>query len=418
MPAQEPPRPDIDPREIITPDAFHVAPELIGTPLAQPRRRAFAMLVDLTLVALLTSLIEAPGLVVGAVLAFLVYRFSRGSSDRWWKRMFRRAFGCFTAILVFSLAIAGWEALTNRDSIQQIASVVRTGVSYQKLGAADDSATRARYARDVADNYARLTGADVDSLEVLAREAEANAASGDDDDDLSQEQWAALATATRALIDSLRLPAGDVAGRPLALGPGPDSAADSIAADSVRTDTSAEAVELARLRRENRSLEDALRGQRERADDAEQRAERNTRGPITAALAVITDDLGLGLGWLGLYFTAFLVIGRGQTPGKRIARVRVIKLDGEPIGWWDSFQRFGGYSASVFTGLFGFFEIFWDDNRQGLQDKLIHSVVIDERPADERPEPRRRVDAAGAPVDPSKPRAVPPPRSPRRSPPQ
>ena len=108
------------------------------------------------------------------------------------------------------------------------------------------------------------------------------------------------------------------------------------------------------------------------------------QGAVRWVMSSITDELGLGLGWLGLYFTAFTVLGGGQTPGKRVFRLRVIRLDGRPIGWWTSLQRFGGYSASVFTGMLGFAEMFWDDNRQALQDKLVATVVIQEPKKGER----------------------------------
>jgi uncharacterized RDD family membrane protein YckC len=56
--------------------------------------------------------------------------------------------------------------------------------------------------------------------------------------------------------------------------------------------------------------------------------------------------------------------------------IRVIRLDGKPLGWWRSFERFGGYAASLSTGLLGFLQILWDRNRQGLHDKAVETVVI------------------------------------------
>ena len=46
---------------------------------------------------------------------------------------------------------------------------------------------------------------------------------------------------------------------------------------------------------------------------------------------MITEDLGIGIGWFGLYFTAFLALWNGRTPGKRLVGTRVVHLDGEPI---------------------------------------------------------------------------------------
>jgi uncharacterized RDD family membrane protein YckC len=59
--------------------------------------------------------------------------------------------------------------------------------------------------------------------------------------------------------------------------------------------------------------------------------------------------------------------------------IRVIRLDGKPLGWWISFERFGGYAASFSVGLLGFLQILWDRNRQGLHDKACETVVVYER---------------------------------------
>ena len=85
---------------------------------------------------------------------------------------------------------------------------------------------------------------------------------------------------------------------------------------------------------------------------------------------------GYGFGWAGVYFTLFVYLLRGQTPGKFIFRIRIIQLDGQRLSIWNSFGRYGGYAASVVTGLSGFFQIFWDANRQGLHDKVASTVVV------------------------------------------
>lgn len=100
------------------------------------------------------------------------------------------------------------------------------------------------------------------------------------------------------------------------------------------------------------------------------------RTGILAFLRASAEDLGLGFGWSGLYFTAFLALWGGQTPGKRLMRIRVLRLDGQPMTWWAAFERFGGYAASIFTGLLGFVQILWDRNRQGMHDKICETVVI------------------------------------------
>lgn len=128
------------------------------------------------------------------------------------------------------------------------------------------------------------------------------------------------------------------------------------------------------LRQNNEDLRATNSELRRRLEEQEQRAEEG--GGIMRWFANALDDLGIGFGWGALYFTAFTVLGRGQTPGKRLFGVRIIRLDGRPVGWWLAFERFGSYFASFSTGMFGFAQIFWDRNRQALHDKAVETVVI------------------------------------------
>lgn len=90
----------------------------------------------------------------------------------------------------------------------------------------------------------------------------------------------------------------------------------------------------------------------------------------------IIQDLGLGFGWAAVYFTLFSLLWKGQTPGKRICDIRVVALSGEYLSLWDSFGRYGGYGAGFATGLLGFLQVYWDPNRQAIQDKIAATVVI------------------------------------------
>lgn len=93
-------------------------------------------------------------------------------------------------------------------------------------------------------------------------------------------------------------------------------------------------------------------------------------------------DLGISFGWAALYFTAFIAWLNGQTPGKLALGIRVIRIDGREMSLWDSFGRYGGYGAGLATGLLGFFQIYWDANRQAIQDKISETIVIDLRKPD------------------------------------
>ena len=97
-----------DPREIITPDAFSVAPDLLGLPLARPLRRAVAMLIDLIAIAILTG---AGWFFLGLGLAYSLFRFagrpSRGAiskGSRW------ITFGSLGSLVLVVTLAGGWRS--------------------------------------------------------------------------------------------------------------------------------------------------------------------------------------------------------------------------------------------------------------------------------------------------------------------
>ena len=76
----QPVRLSFKPRSL-TPEHLNVAPDLVGAPLADPRRRAAAMAVDLVLVALLSG-VSGFWLLGGLVLVVLQLRSQRGGTTR------------------------------------------------------------------------------------------------------------------------------------------------------------------------------------------------------------------------------------------------------------------------------------------------------------------------------------------------
>ncbi len=84
------------------------------------------------------------------------------------------------------------------------------------------------------------------------------------------------------------------------------------------------------------------------------------------------------VGW----FTILVRITRGRSLGKALMRIRIVRLDGKPLSWWNAFSRAGGYSASAATAMLGFLEMIWDPNRQTLHDKIAATVVVDAKRRD------------------------------------
>lgn len=96
-------------------------------------------------------------------------------------------------------------------------------------------------------------------------------------------------------------------------------------------------------------------------------------------------EVGLRFSLAIVYFTLLPVLWPGQTVGKRLMGLRVAELSGKPINLLRSFSRYGGYFAGMGTGDMGFAQVFWDANRQALQDKAAHTVVLDLRRRDRLP---------------------------------
>ena len=74
------------------------------------------------------------------------------------------------------------------------------------------------------------------------------------------------------------------------------------------------------------------------------------------------------------YFT-YLTGNGGQTLGKRLLGIRVVKTDGSDVTYIGSFFRRIGY---IVSGIFllGFLWVLVDRNRQGWHDKLVNTLVI------------------------------------------
>ena len=88
--------------------------------------------------------------------------------------------------------------------------------------------------------------------------------------------------------------------------------------------------------------------------------------------------------WLGYIIGAIYHIGfwtwRGQTPGKMITGIKIVKTDESPIDFGRALVRYIAYYVSGILLLIGFLWILWDRRKQGLHDKIAGTVVITLRP--------------------------------------
>ena len=133
---------------------------------------------------------------------------------------------------------------------------------------------------------------------------------------------------------------------------------------------------LGTLERRVSGLRSRVREAEEARDEAEAELDARDNRGIVRRLFDLAEEFGFGFGWAAIYMTVILSWWKGQTIGKRMMGVRVVRLDGQPITWWVAFERVGGYAAGLATGLLGFAQVWWDANRQAIHDRIVGTVVI------------------------------------------
>ncbi len=99
---------------------------------------------------------------------------------------------------------------------------------------------------------------------------------------------------------------------------------------------------------------------------------------------------------------ALWLFSKGQTPGKRLMGIRVVKRNGDPVGWWRMFARevlikwfliaflagiglgmawflFAAFLGGITFGLaiaVDYLWPLWDRRRQALHDKIMGTAVV------------------------------------------
>jgi hypothetical protein len=406
----------IDPRKLITPESFSVAPHLLGLPLASPSRRLAAILLDLLLVAILANLggkVLFAGLMGLSFFWFAGRRLGKGGTV--FSRSAKAALRGFGALMLFVAALGLWHRA--QDEVGQVVEGDSASApATQNASATGPQINGARSALTVlrmASNLVAVENAPDSAHAMTAARA-------------AVRQMRRLGMTDPQIRDALRESADERGARPYVVAAlravmpaesdggeeddhlSPDSLA-ALYASALRDDDSTRAGIL-RPKLASALARDSLDGLRERVSglegekrELEQKVKEEESKGLLATLLGFFNDLGIGFGWTGLYFTAFTALWRGQTPGKKLFGIRVLRLDGLPMTLWASFERFGGYAAGLFTGLMGYAQVYWDRNRQAIQDKISETVVIRLLPGVEVPV------AAPAPRHPLPPRPYPGP---------
>jgi uncharacterized RDD family membrane protein YckC len=83
----------------------------------------------------------------------------------------------------------------------------------------------------------------------------------------------------------------------------------------------------------------------------------------------------VGMAVRAAYFIYF--IGKdGQTPGKKLCKIRVVNADGSPVSYAKATGRFFGYMLSALILGIGFLMAAWDPEKRALHDRLCDTRVV------------------------------------------
>ncbi len=363
-------------RSILTPFAFKLDKSLFGLPLAMPLRRGVAMAIDLVLVALLSATSSE---LLAFVIAIVLIRYgtkqylpaeSGGEGRK--RRMLLRWLGMLVAfILLLNILSNVLPMLSPPEEDTEVGEL--DGVASfdaMEMGVEDSIALGLITYSTIAE----IEGSDCASLdcwrETLRRPVAEIFMTNLPREEATDLAWQFVeatqldADDQQVLIESLLPPNESEA----AMVEAPRNIAESTDADD------ASGVEFAL---NSDGVDVSQTPDDENLDVLPE--QRSTSYSITQYIRGIIEDLGLGFGWAAFYFTMLTSVWHGQTVGKKLTRIRVVQLNGTPIGLWDSFSRYGGYGAGLATGLLGFLQIYWDPNRQAMHDKISATIVVDLR---------------------------------------
>jgi len=346
-----------DPRQIITSTAFTIPDRLLGLNLASPKRRLTALIIDLIIAGSL-SMISGYLLVVFLALLMMILPFRKTA-----KRRFRSSIrwvlvtaGVFT---LFITLVTWYGLVFINNTVQPILS--------GKFDNKEDSLKYVQVMQQIGQTIHRDTAA-ARQLEAAMNMPELKTVPGNVTQVLHQ-----IMKQTGIMTDSI------------------SSEKIMIIQNFAKAYSLRDSAQIARLQPETEQIVagNTIRLLNERIDaqlmtmdtltERNETLEQQIANPSFKYLATaLLNDLGLAVGWMSFYFIFCLFWWDGRTIGKALLRIKVVRLNGNPVLLWHSFERYGGYAAGIATGMLGFLQIFWDANRQCIHDKIAGTVVIKE----------------------------------------
>lgn len=330
-----------DDRRIVTPYAFGIADELLGKKLASPSRRLVALIIDLILILFISSL-NALFLAGFSAIAFLRTNIRLAKQKRF--RRTRIALSAVIALLVFTVIYGLVDSFNGTEPEEQETAItgeqaIVSGALLAAWYTCDDFDCKKSLTDQFATMHAEST-MQLDEIESLLDDFIGSDAS------LSEEQKSDIIQTALSEIATRR-----------------DAQAQAI------TEVLPEELNSAETSAQNEVAETE-------SQDTPMTSETNEYPGVMNWIEGLAAEFGLGFGWAALYFSALTSMWGGATPGKKICGIYVVRINGKLPTLWESFGRYGGYGAGLATGLSGFFQIYWDPNRQAIQDKISETLVL------------------------------------------
>lgn len=328
-------------KEIVTPYAFSVSPDLLGKPLATPTRRGIAIIIDVFLIGVLSTIST---LIFAAFVALTFFRADAKLKKRAeakekgalpYTRLILRGSGAVLIFFVAFMVVKGFDDSNNTpDDNSDGAMTSEAGVKIAELV---------------------MIHACQNDL-VCIQDSGKGMASALATTDISEEEFAQEMS---DLLADTALNESDIASSLL------------VFREEFTTERS-----LLEAAPANNIEEDAEIIDNELIESPQQNTNPEHTPSIILWAKGLMQDLGIGLGWAALYFSVFTAWANGQTIGKKLCSIKVVRLDGKTPTLWESFERYGGYGAGFATGLLGFLQLYWDPNRQGIHDKISETLVL------------------------------------------
>jgi hypothetical protein len=345
-------------KKVLTPFAFKIDENLFGIPLAVPWRRGFALFIDFILIAILSG---APGELLAIVVAVTAYRMGNVKTNnktgqlKKLKRISLRLFGAFIifVILIDTLPTLFEDSPADNPAISKSADNSLNWADGIALGALSTGTFQKI-------NASSCTGISCWKSELLPFVEQLPTLTQNDE-------------TVKTLVDTMVATVDE------------KNKLNKDARKTLEQYFFNEYLQFkAEIISENSSVNtkniesNKIIAPLVQKEDVKPQENKNAFGYKGVEwMKGIIEDLGLGFGWAAFYFTVLTSIWNGQTPGKKLFKIRVVQLDGTKLSVWDSFGRYGGYGAGLATGLLGFLQIYWDPNRQAIHDKISSTIVID-----------------------------------------